>query len=731
MLLLAALVFPAIVRAEPPSEKAEQSSEITVDGLTSDSVFFTVASHTIIGTNGVIVRYGGAVLVADSVSVDTETYEASADGRVRIQQDDQTWIGEHIQYNFKTRQMVSQEFRTGRAPVFAAGRGLHGDLTNHVYTATNAFVTTDDIYNPAFRIRAKHIRIIPGKRIEATHATLYMGGVPVFYFPYYSRNLGARANNFNVLPGYRSSYGAFALGTYSWYLNDQFDGALHLDYRQERGLGGGPDVNYHLGRWGEGTVRYYYTHDDDPGTNAALNAPVYSDRQRLYFSYLGTPFTNTEVRSLVRYQSDIGVVHDFFPGEYREDPQPNTSVEITRFWRNFSLDALTEPRLNTFYETVERLPDVRLRGFRQQLGPLPLYYESDSSAGYYRRLFAETNGPVPPYFQAARADTFQQITLPETLFGWLNVAPRVGGRLTYYSKATGPGATTDEQYRTVFNTGAEVSVKAARLWPGVKNRVLDLDGLRHIIEPSINYAYVSTPLYGPNQLPQFDYQLPSLGMLPIEFPQYNSIDSIDSQNVIRFGLGNKLQTKRAGEVQDFLNWQVFADWRLRPDVGQQTFSDIYSDLSLRPRSWITLQSLTRFNPNTNTWTMAFYSVTFEPGNLWSWSIGQYYLKDDNSGTPTALGPGNNQVNSSLFYRVNENWGLRATHQFNVRNGRLQEQYYTVYRDMRSWTAALTAGLLNNTTGPDDFTIAFSFSFKAVPRFGLGRDTVRPYSLLGQ
>ena len=31
--------------------------------------------------------------------------------------------------------------------------------------------------------------------------------------------------------------------------------------------------------------------------------------------------------------------------------------------------------------------------------------------------------------------------MPETFFGWLNFIPRVGGRLSYYSHATGPGAT--------------------------------------------------------------------------------------------------------------------------------------------------------------------------------------------------------------------------------------------------------------------------------------------------
>src|SRR5262249_39811270 len=153
-----------------------------------------------------------------------------------------------------------------------------------------------------------------------------------------------------VIPGYRSSFGPFALGTYTWWLNDELNGKFHLDYRQERGVGVGPDFNYNLGRWGEGTLKYYYTHDDEPSTNF-INAPVSHNRQRIDFGYQANPYTNVEVRAKVDYQTDAGVVRDFFEGEYRKDPQPNTFIEADKLWPNFSLDVLAQPRVNNFLET--------------------------------------------------------------------------------------------------------------------------------------------------------------------------------------------------------------------------------------------------------------------------------------------------------------------------------------------------------------------------------------------
>ena len=713
-LALCALALPGALRAQ---QQPVWEMEALNDQGWAEFDFKTGLGR---GTNGVLVRYGSAFLTADQVGVNQQSGDVTADGDVRIQSEEQVWVGQHVRYNFKTKQMEAEQFRTGKAPVFATGEGLHGELTNRMYSATNGIVTTDDIAEPAVKVRAKYLKIIPGERVVARNATLWVGGVPVFYYPYYSRNLGPRSNNFGYMPGYRSSFGPYLLGSYTFFLDEQFDGTAHVDYRVRRGVGLGPDLNYHLGPWGEGTFRYYYLYDQDPGANGG-DSTLPNNRQRFDFSYLANPATNLSVRSRVRYQGDTNVVREFFEREYRQDNQPSTYVDANKYWSNYSLDAYVQPRVNNFLETVERLPDLRLTGYRQQVGASPIFYESESSVGYYRRLFPETNSlPTTPYFAASRADTYHQLLLPETLFGWLNVTPRVGGRLTYYGTATGPGATTDELSRGVFNTGAEFSFKASQLWPAAQSEFFQVDGLRHIIEPSLNYVFVPHPNYvGTNELPQFDYELPSLRQLPIDFPDYNSIDSIDSQNVARLGLHNKLQTKREGKLVNLVDWEVYTDWRLRPNAQQTTFSDLYSDLTLNPRTWLSLQSQTRYDIQHGDLRMSVATLTLRPGKSWSWTLGQVYLRDDFSPSPTALGPGENVFTSSFLYRLNENWGLRAAHYFDASTGTLREQDYGIVRDLRGWTAALTFVVRNNPGVPQDFTVAFTLWLKAYPKSGHG------------
>jgi LPS-assembly protein len=726
--------FPSVASAQEQASWEVQALNQILPGASVGSVDF--AGDTMTGTNGIFVKYGDTVLTADSASVNSQTGEAVADGNVHITMGDQIWVGEHITYNFKTHQMQSEQFRTGKAPVFAAGNDLHGDTSNRTYIARHTFVTTDDVSNPAIKMRATKIKIVPGKYVEMWNAVLLLDGVPSFYFPYYERNLGPHANNLNFLPGFRSAYGPYLLSTYTWWLNDALEGKVHVDYRERRGVGAGPDVDLHLGRWGDAEFKYYYIHDHDSGESVATNTfqnlgAVPENRQRVFFAYQATPATNLNLKALVNYQTDPLVLHDFFEGDYTENPQPNTFIEANKYWENWSLDAEATPRLNNFFDQVERLPDVRLTGFRQQIFNTPVYYESESSIGYYRTVFAATNESLftnantLPNYSAARADTYQQVLLPWTFFNWLNITPRVGGRFTYYSDEGGPGGTNSETYRTVFNTGLGASFKLSQLWTDAKNSLFDVDGLRHIVEPSANYVFVPNPSTPASQLPQFDSQLPSLLILPVELSDYNDIDSIDSENVVRFGLRNTLQTKRDGQLDNLLDWNLLLDWRLKPNPGQETFNDLYSELTFKPRSWLTLESQLRYDLNAGELNLAFHQLTFAPNERWSWGLGHWYLRDG------FIDSGDNLITSTIFFRVNDNWGLRATHYFNAEEGRLQEQFYSIYRDLRSWTGALTFRVIDNETGPEDFTVAFSFSLKASPAHRLGADAVEPYHLVGE
>ena len=666
--------------------------------------------------------YSNIVVRADTVTVSPAVDEIHARGRVSVLQNGTAWYGDHVVYRPKTGEIQADSFKAGYDPVYIYGEGLRYDPATGAYTATNAVLTSDNVADPAHEVRARELRIQPGEYVELDGAKTVLGSVPVFYLPYYHRALDQHRFDMNFLPGYRSRHGAFLESKFNYAVNEHLDAALRFDLRSKRGVALGPDLELHLGRWGEAGLQYYYADDDRPGLDA-LNRPISENRDRLKFTYDATLVTNLTVKSQIRYQGDDYIVRDFFESEYRDNAQPNSFVELNQQWSNWALDAYVQPQVNDFQETVERLPDLRLTGLRQRIGETPFYYDSETSFAHLRRSHANfsTND-----FSASRADTMHQLSLPWTFFGWLNVTPRTGARYTYYTEAEGPGATTDSASRWVYHTGAEVSFKASRVWEGAENRLLDVRGLRHIFEPSLNYAFVPDPSRSPGELPQFDREIPNLRLLPIEYPDYNAIDSIDARNVLRFGLRNRLQTRRSDRIEDLVAWNLLADWRIDRHPGEPTISDGYSDLDFRPRSWITLNSGLRYSVEDERMRESHHRILLNPSDRWSLMLGQRYFNDD-----ATFGPGSdhNTWFSSFFYKLNENWAVRITHHYEARDGVLEEQNYTLYRDFRSWTSALTFRVRESRVEEDDYTIAFVFSMKAFPRFGLGDDSDRPERLL--
>jgi hypothetical protein len=476
---------------------------------------------------------------------------------------------------------------------------------------------------------------------------------------------------------------------------------------------------------------------------------INQDRQRFQFVWLDTPTTNFNVKALVNYQSDPLLLLDFFETDYAYNPQPYSFVEANKYWDNWSLDALTTPRINSFFDQVERLPDVRLTGYRQQVLDTPVYYDSQSTFGYYRQFLSTaemssfyTNGVYSQFNgfytnSAARADTYHQVSLPWTFFNWLNVTPHVGGRVTYYSQMNAAyGAPENDRYRGELNTGVNVSFKASRLWASATNSTLDVDGLRHVIEPSADYIYVPNPGANPSQLPQFDADQPSLMLQPLALSDYNNIDSITSQNVIRFGLRNLLQTKRDGQLDDLLTSSLMLDWRLDPrgitgysTTPQNRLNDLYAAVAFKPRSWVILETQNRYDFETGHLNMSFDQITLAPSDRWSWGFGYWYLRGGTWGDATWTQ--NNFITSTAFLRFDDNWGGRMTHNYNIVTGRLQEQFYTLYRDLRSWTASLTFRISNDVGSQPDYTIAIMLSLKASPVAGVGEDVVNRARLVGE
>jgi hypothetical protein len=78
-------------------------------------------------------------------------------------------------------------------------------------------------------------------------------------------------------------------------------------------------------------------------------------------------------------------------------------------------------------------------------------------------------------------------------------------------------------------------------------------------------------------------------------------------------------------------------------------------------------------------------------------------------------------NSSLFLvggycRINDNWGVGAQEQYEATTSTLEEQRYSIYRDLSSWVASF-GGVIRDNNGVKEYGVLFTITLKAFPKIG--------------
>ena len=124
--------------------------------------------------------------------------------------------------------------------------------------------------------------------------------------------------------------------------------------------------------------------------------------------------------------SDARFLQDFEPGEFRENPNPDSMVAVTKWSENYSAMVLARKQINNSFDGTEKLPELALDVKRQPIFESPFFYDSQTSTGMYERNFA--NGSMFPDYRSFRADTYQQLSRPGTYFGWLSINPHASAR---------------------------------------------------------------------------------------------------------------------------------------------------------------------------------------------------------------------------------------------------------------------------------------------------------------
>jgi len=730
VLLLAAVVASAgFIRGEI-STPQNVPMEITSTGET------TYENGLATARDNVAIHIGNTDIYADYAQYNPSTHDVVLRGHVRIYREASLYIAESGVYNTETKKIRALSARTESVPYFLKGGNVTSTSDNG-YLVQGGNFTTNDTARPDFHLHAQKIRFYEDDRVIFQYVTAYIGNVPVFWWPYLYQSL-SDTFSFSVTPAYTSTWGPSLLTQVMFPITDHIKGRLRLDYFGRRGpaIGFDPVIDYGKEESSQARLKTFFIDDQNPDINQT-NVPrkdVPTDRYRLSLEDR-TNFTDSIYATAnITKLSDQYVMQDYYPGEFRIDPVPDNVVALTKTNPVFTLTGIDRFQANEFFTTTERSPEVVLDIKRHALFGGPIFYEGETGFANLRLQFPE--GAGFENYGTDRFDTFHQLTLPNTYFGWLSIVPRVGVRGTYYGKTWDLGSTTfvppsnplvpdfilppptlanpvkfdGDTFRTVFNTGAEASFKISRTWENVQSRTFGLDGLMHVIQPFTNFSYVKEDGPNPLSILQFDRFEPSTQLRAIDFPQFTPIDSIASWTVWRVGVRNRLETRRDDQTITWFELDTFFDVNFDNPYDRTDYSNLFNNLRFTPLPWMSLSINSQVPAFAKGFTEVNTYATVQPLANLQLNVGHRYLNSN----PFFQ-------NSSLFvvggyYRINDNWGVGAQEQYEATTSTLEEQRYSIYRDLSSWVASF-GGIIRDNQGVKEYGLLFTVTLKAFPKFG--------------
>jgi lipopolysaccharide export system protein LptA len=686
--------------------------------------------------DNVAIHIGNTDIYADYAQYNSTTHDVELRGNVRIYRDASLYVTDSGIYNTETKKIRALSGRTESQPYFLGGENV-SSISENAYVIRDGTFTTHDSAKPDFHLHARKIRIYEKDRVVMQYVTAYIGNVPVFWWPYVYQSL-SESFSFTITPAYLSSWGPSLLSQVTFPITDDIKGRVRLDYRGRRGVALGFDSTIDYGKDNNSTarIRTYYLQDQNPLLNetATPRKDVPTGRYRLTLEDR-TNFTDHiyGIANITK-MSDQYVMQDFYQGEFRIDPVPDNVIAVAKTNPFYTLTAIERFQANNFFTTTERSPEVVLDIKRHALFGGPIFYEGESGFANLRLQFPDGSGLKN--YGTERFDTFHQLIFPNTYFGWLSFMPRVGYRGTYYGKTWDLGSTVfvppsnplvpdfilppptntnpikfdGDTFRSVFDTGAEASFKISRKWEDVQSRALGLDGLMHVIQPFTDFSYVKEDGPNPLSILQFDRFEPSTQLRAIDFPQYTPIDSIADWTVWRVGVRNRLETRRDDATITWFELDTFFDVNFDNPYDRTEYSNFFNNIRFTPVPWVSFSVNSQVPAFSKGFTEVNTTASVQPLANLQLSVGHRYLNDN----PFF-------ASSSLFvvggyYRIDDNWGVGAQEQYEAATSTLEEQRYSIYRDLSSWVASL-GGVIRDNKGSMEYGILFTVTLKAFPKFG--------------
>ncbi len=690
-------------------DRSQTPADVDAQHITSpDKTHYTL-------TGEVRIQRLDQLLRSDTLTVDEETTDYTADGHVRAQDRSMLLSGDHAKgtmtpsttYLTDSRYQLIQQRGNGTAATVNETDPDHTKFTDATYS-------TCDVDEPQWHVHGSTMEMDHvEQRAYGHNVTMYYGNVPFFWFPYISISLNDDRETGFLTPtlGASSRKGLVIGAPYYLNLAPNYDATLEPIYSSERGAM--LESQFRYIDWHDRLeIDATYTPNDmnvgeelrdianaEATGETVLQAPVDIPKQRYQIriqDYNAFTFASNWGAAV-----DISRVSD---KQYFQDYGDTLTTSATSLlassayingrgeWWSASIggdsNQITQPLLSEAYLPYTRLPRGVFTGEKALLGDFTAGVNAeyvDFRKGPYDVLNTENTFTQVTALEGQRLDLYPYIAYPIETAGYF-LRPEFGVRYTTYdlsniggynlSNPTSPQLTNNSPSRTVpiFSVDAGLMFDRDVNWFG--------NAFTQTLEPRVYYLRV--PYRNQNDLPIFDTQLPTF-----DFPSLfrnNAFVGADRQSnannvtlaltsrLIDTSSGDQLLSASLGQIHYFDPQRVQL-----PFVPEVDFSgsDYVAELDLRLNDRWDFKWDQQYNPNSKVIdpTTATLIDNLHHTDLAAWSVEHRFAGDGVFNVSYRYRRGLlEQVDSSALYPLNDRWALIGRYYYSLQDRQLLETF---------------------------------------------------------
>lgn len=608
---------------------------VLIDGLPEVGALDISTDRIVVWTRGL----QGIQLGADTLQSSDLPLEVYLEGNIEFRQGERIIYAQRMYYDVRNHigMVLDAEVLTP-VPNYEGLLRLRSAVVHQLgrdrFLARDTFITSSRLGRPTYRLQARELQFedhqqpvfdpftaaphtVPQtgqpvihhrQRAVGRDLNVYLGEVPIFYWPVFSTDLqeptfyldravvrNDRVFGFQILTDW-DAYEVFGIenppeGT-QW--------KFSVDLLTERGLGHGTRFDYDLPGigWLQGPAVGFldaWAIHDDGRDNLGLGRrdlfPEKDYRYRVFGRHRQLLADDYILSAELGWISDRNFLEQYYENEWDQLKDQTTGFELKKIWGNMSWSLSSDIRLNDFFTQTEWLPRVDHFWLGQSLLGDRLTWFEHTTLAYARLRTASTPenageaaifGLLPWEVTASgeRLITRHEIDVPFDA-GPVKIVPYALGELAHW----GEDITGSDLSRAYGQLGVRASLPMWTVNPLVENHLFNVHGLAHKVtfqvEASLTDAtrdLTELPLYEPldddaiehmrRRMPATTYgTLP--GTLPPEFDprlyalRYGlqglvtspAMEIADDFAAVRLGVLQRWQTKRGEPGQrHILDW---------------------------------------------------------------------------------------------------------------------------------------------------------------------------------